>query len=301
MSARCWVITSSVLDNVYKVPRLPQPGESVLVSSIEKFFGGKGTNQAIACARSGAVTFALGCVGEDEAGDEFIALMKQEGINISGMRQSKISPTGQAAISVQPNGLNQISVYVGANMDLSVSQIEDADINPDDYILCQLEVPLAVVHAASQKAKFILNPAPHSEISDELISKCFAITPNETEAKALTGILPVDENSMSDTSDFLLTRGAQNVLLTLGDRGVYWKSNSESGFFPAPLVRAVDTTGAGDVFNGCLLARLAHGGDFPSAIEYSVAAASLSVTRPGAVPSIPTDGETRRFLAEGQD
>jgi len=271
------------------------------VTSIEKFFGGKGTNQAIACVRSGAATYALGCVGEDEAGDEFISLMEQEGIAVAGMRQSKISPTGQAAINVQPDGLNQISVYVGANMEMSVEQIENAQIHKDDFILCQLEVPLSVVIAASSKAKFVLNPAPHSAIPDDLIASCFAITPNETETHSLTGIYPVDEDSMSNCADFLLAKGAQNVLLTLGNRGVYWKSNTDSGFFPAPLVRAVDTTGAGDVFNGCLLARLAQGDDFPTAIEYSVAAASLSVTRPGAVPSIPTDGETRRFLAEGQE
>lgn len=301
MPSRCLVITSSVLDNVYQVPRLPQPGESVIASSVQQFFGGKGTNQAIACARSGATTSALGCLGEDESGDKFIELLVAEQIDTAGIIRSKTTPTGQASINVQPDGLNQISVYVGANLDMQISQVSDAAIEPGDFVLSQLEVPLDVVIAASTRANFILNPAPHSPIPDSLIAACLAITPNETEAESLTGILPLDENTMSAAADFLLAKGAQNVLLTLGNRGVYWKSAHESGFFPAPLVRAVDTTGAGDVFNGCLLARLSFGDDFPTAIEYSVAAASLSVTRQGAVPSIPTDGETRRFLAEGQD
>ena len=297
MSSRCWVIGSAVLDTVYSVDRLPQPGESVLANKVEQFIGGKGVNQAVACARSGAETHIIACLGFDDAGSKFLETFVQESLGTNRIFQTHDAPTGQAAITLGPNGLNQITILPGSNMHLPVLLVEQAPINDEDFTICQFEVPDDVIIATSKRGKFILNPAPYRDFPREVLQNCFAITPNETEAAALTGISPTSDKACQMVCYRLMELGAQNVVITLGEHGAFFQGPKACKRYPAPLVKAVDTTGAGDVFNGALIARLSLGDTLDQAIPYAVGAATLSVTKPGAVPSIPKKHEIQKFLS----
>lgn len=298
MSSRCWVVGSAVLDTVYSVDRLPQPGESVIANKVEQFLGGKGFNQCISAARSGAQTSVFLCLGQDDSvSRKFWDLLLEEHVDSSNVIFTHQSQTGTAAISIGPDGRNQITVHPGANMHLPDSLISSAPIKPDDFILCQFEVTDEVIIAASQRGHFILNPAPYRDFPSEIIKNCFAITPNETEAAALTGITPDSESNLHQCADKLLTMGVQNVIITLGERGAFLKNTTTSLHSPAPKVKAIDTTAAGDVFNGALIAMLSLGETFEQSISYAIAAATLSVTKPGAVPSIPIKEEIDKFLS----
>jgi ribokinase len=291
---KCWVIGSAVVDHVYSVPRLPQSGESVLATSVARFLGGKGVNQAIAAARSGAEVAVIGCLGQDAAGDEFLALLQAEGIDTTLISRSNNSPTGSASISIDPSGRNQITVHPGANMDLHANLVRQANIHQEDFVLCQLEVPDQVVIAASERGRFFLNPAPYREFPQSILRRCLAVTPNETEAKALTGFDPRSDPERCAAA--LLELGTQTVILTLGDQGALMFDGKTWISTLAPRVDAVDTTAAGDVLNGALIARLAIGDDFPNALNYAVHAATVSVTRFGAIPSIPTNEQVKTFF-----
>lgn len=298
MSSRCWVIGSAVLDTVYSVDRLPQPGENVIASKVEQFLGGKGVNQAIACSRSDAETSILLCLGlNDNIGDKFVELLETENLSAPGVIFTDAVATGQASVTIAPNGMNTIAIFPGSNMHLPASLITQSPIKEDDYVLCQFEVPNDVIIAASQRGKFILNPAPFRPFPEEILKNCFAITPNETEAKTLTGISPTSDKACQMCCNQLIERGVTHVILTLGENGVFYQGPKACQRFPAPKVDAVDTTAAGDVFNGALIARLSLGDTFEQAIPYSVAAASLSVTKAGAVPSIPRKQKIENFMS----
>lgn len=296
MTKSCRVIGSAILDTVYSVPRLPQTGESVLATQVQQFLGGKGVNQAIAAARSGAPTELLVTLGTDPGAARFKELFASEP-NLS----AKIStvpdhPTGQASISIDPSGRNQITVFPGANMHLPAHEIASCDDNPSDFILCQNEVPDDCLQAASRAGNLIYNPAPYRPFPTEILKGCFAITPNETEASALTGIIPDTKKNLLLCANHLLNLGIQNVIITLGDRGAFFTNGKEQHFFAAKQVIAVDTTAAGDVFNGALIAQLTLESNLLDAIRFAVAAATISVTRRGAVPSIPIKKEVDLFL-----
>jgi ribokinase len=297
MPSRCWVIGSAVLDTVYSVDRLPTPGESVLANKVEQFIGGKGVNQAVACGRSGAETHIIACLGFDDAGTKFLETFIQENLGTNRIFQTHEAPTGQAAITLAANGKNQITVFPGSNMHLPVSLVEQAPINEEDFTICQFEVPDDVIIAASKRGKFILNPAPYRSFPRDVLKNCLAITPNETEATALTGIIPDTARNIILCAKKLLALGPQNAIITLGERGAYYRNRHISKFYVARKIEPVDSTGAGDVFNGALIARLSLGDSFDQAIPYAVAAATLSVTIPGAVPSIPKKCEILKFMS----
>ncbi|MFM9873537.1 MAG: ribokinase [Fimbriimonadaceae bacterium] len=297
MSSRCWVIGSAVLDTVYSVDRLPQPGESVLAHKVEQFLGGKGVNQAIACVRSDAETRIICQLGSDHSHLGFMSLFERENLITNKVFLTNKDTTGHAAITIDAVGNNQISVYPGANMLLPAKKIDQSKIEKSDFTLCQFEVPDDVIIAASKRGNFILNPAPYREFPREVLQSCFAITPNETEAAALTRIHPDTDSNLEKCADKLLESGVQNVIITLGERGAFFKNVETSKHYPAPKVKAIDTTAAGDVFNGALIARLSLGDTFDKAIPYAIAAASISVTKPGAVPSIPNKQKVIKFLS----
>lgn len=297
MASRCWVVGSAVLDNVLATPRLPKPGESVFAESFNQYLGGKGVNQAVACARQGAKTEVFACLGKDPAGDRFFELFESEGLGLEGVVRDAGAPTGQAAITLAHGGLNQIVVYPGANMALPAQAIHNADIQESDVVLCQFEVPDEVIEAASRRGRFVLNPAPYREFPSDALARCFALTPNETEAESLTGIATDTDQGLERCARALLSMGVLNVVITLGARGVYLVGASGHRLYPAPRVEAVDTTAAGDVFNGALAARLSLGDPLDQAIPYAVVAASLSVTKSGAVPSIPDALAVQSFIA----
>ena len=282
-----WVVGSAMQDIVHRVRELPQPGESVFAVSATTYLGGKGANQAVAAARMGAKAEIVCCVGDDIAGREFIDFFRSEGLGAGHVRQVLDERTGQANISVADDGTNTITAYPGANFRLIAADVPVGEISQDDIVLTQLEVPDAAILAAAACGRLVFNPAPYRAVPAGLLASCWVVTPNETEAEAMTGIFPDTQAACRACAKALLDKGCQNVVLTLGGRGAFWKSRTAEELFPAPQVHAVDTTAAGDVFNGALAAALAGCPDVPAAIQLAVRAASLSVTRPGALASVP--------------
>lgn len=295
MSRTVWVIGSAVLDTVFSVDHMPRPGSSSLASAVNLFLGGKGSNQAVAAHKLGADVRLIECLGQDEAGEMFLTAYRDLGMPTDWIRQTSEASTGQANICVDATGQNQIAVYVGSNGHLTASDITEAGIQEDDLILCQLEVPNEVIHACGHAGRLILNPAPPREIPQVILDHTWALTPNESEVEALTGVVPSDDTSAQIAANRLMAHGAEHVVITLGDRGCFYANHQMSHVFHAPSVKAADTTGAGDVFNGGLLAGLAHEWSFIESVKFALLAASLSVTKPGAMASIPSFAEVVEF------
>ena len=293
------VVGSSNTDLVFETPKFPADGETVIGGDFEVISGGKGANQAVSAARAGANVLFLTKVGSDEFGSNAIAVYNSEGIDTSFIEKQKGVASGTAMIMVNQNsGENAIIVAPGANKHLNQKNIDriSDQITEKDIVLCQLEIPITSVayllkQAKSKKALTILNPAPYQEISLELLKDVDIITPNETETYGLTGIELVDQESIERAAFSLLQMVNKAVIITLGDKGVYFISHEQKGqFMPTSKVKSVDTTAAGDVFNGYFAAALKDN-DLKTAIELGMKSATLSVTRKGAQPSIPTINE----------
>lgn len=289
------VIGSSNTDMVVKTTRFPQPGETLIGGEFFLFPGGKGANQAVAAARMGAEVDLIAKVGQDMFGQQAIEGFAHEGINVSYVLNDPNLASGVALITVDDAGENEIVVAPGAN-----AALLPADLDRDttlafeaaDLILMQLETPLETVLHAAKKArvlpkKFILNPAPAQELPEELYPLLYLITPNETEATLLTGIPIEDDDALPLVAEALLEKGVQNVIITLGAKGAYFQNANQKFLVPAPQVQAVDTTAAGDVFNGALAVALAEGLDWHSAIALACEAGAIAVTRMGAQASAP--------------
>lgn len=290
------VIGSSNTDMVVTTPKIPVPGETILGNEFSIIAGGKGANQAVAAARAeGNVTF-VAKVGDDDFGKNAIAGYKADKINTSHIFIDPIRPSGIAIIIVEEgSGQNSIVVAGGANKSLSIDDIKATEklISEADVVLIQLEIPLEVVEFSLKLAKkygvkTILNPAPAQHLSNEILSLVDIITPNESETQILTGLNPANHEDVKIAATKLLEKVNETVIVTLGSKGVYFISKSgENGFVPTTKVEAVDTTAAGDVFNGYLAAAIADGKSYLEAISVSNKAATISVTRKGAQPSIP--------------
>ena len=292
MSAPLLVVLGAVnVDLVVRGVPLPRPGETVLGGSFERHHGGKGGNQAVAATRAlrggpadGAVRF-LGAVGDDTMGDEALEALRNEGIDVSHVALAPETATGVALIVVDNRGENQIAVAAGANATLSPDDIEAGleGFGPGSVLLVSLEVPMEVVRRAAERARelggtVVLNPAPAAEEARALLDVADIITPNERELSVLG----------HDPESIRAAHPGLRVVLTLGDRGA-----EIDGFIavPAPRVRAVDTTGAGDTVNGVLAACLLEGRPLEEAARRAVAAASASVTRAGAREGMPLRNE----------
>lgn len=291
------VVGSANADLVYSVAEFPQPGETITSLKFGIYAGGKGANQAVACANAGANVEFCACLGNDEFGDFLADSIKRKGLAMN-YAKSVEAPTGSAVIFVNQGGENQIVLNPGANHFLTHDDVIRAitSIQPQ-YILTQLEVTDDAISAViAHKEKAILNPAPYKNLSNFDLKGLFAITPNESECAALTGIRPSDEHSTREAANALLNMGIQNAIITLGSRGCYWSNGKQECSVIPPKVKPVDTTGAGDVFNGALLSQLISKNDFPSALKFAVAAASLSTTRFGALTSAPAHDEIHEFL-----
>lgn len=275
-------------DWVFRVPQLPREGETVLGADLERFWGGKGANQAVAAARWGSPVFMLGAVGDDESGVAAVKQLAAEGVDVAAV--SVVGRhTGVAFIALDPDGMNQIAVAAGANGEVSAPDLSAG--NRGDVLLCSLEVPVAAILGAVHSARrrgmtVVVNPAPALLNLDELSGTGVILTPNATELRQLTGLSGVPE-AAKVVADCL----EGTVITTLGAQGVYAISGDEAWEVSAPEVVAVDTTGAGDTFNGVLAAGLAGGSALPSAIRYAVLAASHAVTAYGARAGMPTRAE----------
>lgn len=292
------VIGSSNTDLVVQTPNFPKPGETIIGGDLNTFSGGKGANQAVAAARLGGNVSFIAKVGEDDFGALAIKGLKKDSINTQYVFKDKNSPSGVAIIMIDENGENIIVVSPGANNQLKPKDIDASSeaIQNSDYILMQLETPLETVSYVLEKGfglgkKMILNPAPAQELSKDVYSKLFLITPNETEAELLTKVMVSDEKSASEAASVLLNKGVQNVIITLGDKGAFFKSNHQEFLVGVNKVDVVDTTGAGDTFNGALIVALSEGKSFYDAILFGNKAAAISVTRRGAQSSIPKKTE----------
>jgi ribokinase len=292
------IIGSSNTDMVIKAAKIPVPGETILGGSFLMNPGGKGANQAVAAARlDGKVTFITKS-GNDLFGNQAIALFKKEGIDVSYVIKDTDLPSGVALIIVDSTGENSIVVAPGSNGNLLQNDIPSTLFERGKFwiLLLQLEIPIATVEysailAASNGAKVILNPAPAQKLSDNLLKQLWLITPNETETEILTGISVHDLSSAENAASALQQKGVKNVIITMGCAGAYVKSGSFTGMVPVAKVKAVDTTAAGDVFNGAIAVAISEGKDLKEAVEFANKAASISVTRMGAQASAPYRNE----------
>ncbi|MGZ8553156.1 MAG: ribokinase, partial [Chitinophagaceae bacterium] len=255
--------------------------------------GGKGANQAVAAAGLGGDVVLIAKVGNDIFGQQTIDGLNKEGINTDHVFVDDETPSGVALIMVNEEGENCIVVAPGANSRLLPADIMQAGtIASAAIILIQLEIPIESIAAVAKmakanKQKLIINPAPAQPLDDEILNGLFLLTPNETEASLLTGIKVEDAATASTAAKIFLSKGVQNVIITLGKQGAYFQNSNLEFTVEAPVVQAVDTTAAGDTFSGALTVALTEKMDWKEAVLFAVKAASVSVTRMGAQASVP--------------
>lgn len=301
------VIGSSNTDLSINVERIPRSGETILGGEFFSTAGGKGANQAVAAARAGGAVTFIARVGQDVFGEKALAGFVEVGINARYVVRDPTKASGTALIFVGKNGDNCIAVSSGANGELSPADVHNARnaFRHARIVLLQLETPLKTVEAATKLAKFagvpvILNPAPAQPLSSRLLRNVCLLTPNETETELLTGVRVINEATAAKAADKLRARGVQNVIITLGARGAFVAGKNVSCLIPGYKVKAVDTTGAGDAFNGTLAVTLAEGKSLLDAVRFACAAAAVSVTRFGAQVSLPVREEIEQMLSTGK-
>ena len=298
------VIGSANTDLIIQVENIPRPGETVLGGTFLTASGGKGANQAVAAARLGGRVRFIASISQDAFGKQLMQQYQQDDIDTSLIKHPD-GPSGIAMIYVARNGQNSISVAPGSNALLNCQDIQThANVFKDSRIvLTQLETPIETIHEAAKQAKnndciFILNPAPATKLPEDIYSLIDLITPNETEAQMLTGIPVTDIESAQKAAQSLYDKGVKTIIITLGEQGVYLFNKHHNCHIPTIKVKAVDTTAAGDTFNGALAYALSQEDSLISAIKFANQAASLSVTKLGAQTSIPSKEEIKTLASE---
>jgi ribokinase len=297
------VIGSSNIDMVVKAERLPAPGETILGGAFLMAAGGKGANQAVAAARLGGDVVLIAKVGDDIFGRQAVESFKLEGIDTSFIITDPVNPSGVALITVDAKAENCIVVASGANANLVAGDLYRAEesIKNASLILVQLEIPVDTIEyvaglAARHNVPLILNPAPACALSDELLGLITIITPNQKEAEMLTGLGITDKRSAENAARALAAKGIETVIITMGANGALVLDKDEINWVAAPVVEAIDTTAAGDVFCGGLAVALSEGRGIKEAVIFAGGAAALSVTKMGAQTSAPSRKETENFL-----
>jgi ribokinase len=300
---RIVVVGSSNTDFIIRLERIPRPGETLLGGEFLNAAGGKGANQAVAAARAGGAVSFVARVGRDSLGDQALANFVGDGIDVSQVTRDPRAASGAALIFVARNGENSIAVASGANSKLTPADVRKARplIQRAKVLLMQLETPLPTVQAAARLGAasgslVILNPAPARELPGSLLKLVSIITPNETEAELLTGIAIKNVASATRAAEKLRKRGVGTVVLTMGAAGALVVDEAGAELVPSFKVKAVDTTAAGDTFNGALAVALAEGQPLRRAVQFANAAAAISVTRVGAQPSTPHRKSIERLL-----
>ena len=296
------VLGSVNADHVIRVPYFPRAGETLKGGHYHIAYGGKGANQAVAAARVRDTSLVdvdfIACIGADDIGRAMKQAFVQDGINPEHIVEVADQMTGIAMIQVADSGENSIVISAGANakLDENVVAQHQATIESADCLLVQLETPLQAVEKALKIAKthhtqVILNPAPAQPLSDEILANIDMITPNETETALLTGVQVVDEQTAQQAANVFHQKGIQTVLITLGAKGAFLSENGNGEIIAGFKVIPVDTTAAGDTFNGSLAVALLEGKSMRDAVMFAHKASSISVTRMGAQSSIPTRSE----------
>ena len=295
------VVGSLNADLVVRSPRFPAPGETIRGEDLATIPGGKGANQAVAAARLGARVAMIGCVGADAFGATLIENLKQNNVDVRHVLRDGSAATGTAIIIVDSNGQNSIILSPGANARVSESDIEPAVLAGAQLLLLQFEIPMeAVLYAArlakQKRVRVILNPAPAREIPEELLKTVDFILPNESELALLAQKKITDKASLEAAAHALVSRGAANVIVTLGEKGALLMGRHTKKYIPSYRVKPVDTTGAGDAFIGGMASALLHRKSPQDAVKYGCACGALATTKFGAQPSLPTAQEVRDFL-----
>jgi ribokinase len=298
MNAAAVVVGSLNMDLVMRVQRPPQAGETLFGRSFAMAEGGKGGNQAVASARLGASVAMVGRVGADAFGSQLRTALQRDHVDDGHVLSSPGMPTGVAMITVDDTGENRIILAPGANLALTLADIDSACgvFAQSRLVVVQLEVPIpAVMHTISAASRagapVLCNPAPAQDLPQDAWRQIDYLVPNETEASILTGIAVSDPPSAAAAARVLRSRGVRHVLITLGAQGVFIADSQSERLLAAPKVNVVDTTAAGDCFIGGVVAGLCDGMPLDRAARLGIAAASLCITRAGAQPSLPTRRE----------
>lgn len=300
------VFGSFVVDLMARSPHLPVPGETVKGSMFKMGAGGKGFNQCVAAHKAGAQTVMMTKLGRDSFADVALHVMEELDMTKEHLFFSEETETGIALILVDENtSQNEIIIVPGACNTITKEEVASIEpvIRESEYVLLQLEVNQDANEQVAEMAvrcgcKVIVNTAPYAPVSDGFLSKAYLVTPNEVEAEELTGVPVVDLESAKKAAAYFYEKGVKQVIITLGSRGVFVSADGRAEIIPAFRVEAVDTTGAGDAFNGGLLAALSEGKDIWEAVRFASALAALSVKKLGTTPSMPTRAEIDAFLKE---
>jgi len=292
------------MDLVVRTPRFAKPGETLTGNDFYTAAGGKGANQAVAAAKLSGKSIMIGRVGKDIFGNDLRDNLKKNGVDVSAVSIDDNRPTGTALITVDENAENTIIIIPGANGAVAVRELEvlDTVLTDTSILMLQLEIPLETIVSAAkqakkQNAKVLLDPAPAQELPDELLELCDYITPNETEAKILTGIEISNTNDAKRAAEELKRRGAKAVIIKMSSKGSFLFDGMEEIMYPAFAVRPVDTVAAGDAFNGGLAAAFSEEKSLNEVLQWANAAGAISTTKPGAQPSMPSRQELLEFIA----
>ena len=304
MVKKAVVFGSFVVDLMSRGPHLPSPGETVKGTSFTMGPGGKGFNQCVAAHKAGADVTMMTKLGEDEFSKVCLNIMDSLKMDKRHVIITEESSTGTALIMVDENTAeNQILVVPGACEKITDKEVEGLKETLEDveYVLTQLETNISAVEklveiSKDANAKVILNTAPIQKIDENMLKHIYMVTPNEVEAQSLTGVKVTDLNSADEASKWFFDRGVKKVIITLGRNGVYVNDGEKSDIIPAFKVEAIDTTGAGDAFNGGLLAGLSQGMDIWEASKFGNAVGALSVQKVGTTVSMPTREEIDEFI-----
>lgn len=297
------VIGSFMTDLVVQTDKLPIEGETIIGNSFNQFTGGKGANQAVAVARLGGKVAMIGKLGRDDFGKEHIHSLQEAGVDDQNVLFDDFVRTGVGNVTLDKKGNNRIIVVPGANLELNANEIEQLEdvIQDSDIVVLQLEIPIKTVYRSIEIAKkyqkmVILNPAPAQELDLNYAKMVDYITPNETEAYILTGINVENIEMTRKAAEKLLSQGYKNVIITLGENGVFFKNKYQENYVKAYKVKPVDTTAAGDSFVGGFAYGLSMGWENKLALEFAVATSAIAVTRMGSQPSLPTKDEVEELM-----